>query len=57
MVKGENRMKKRRKIYGVLVVALCVAVSGLALCVVQAETEQQQQDRAQVKADVNKQLE
>jgi len=50
-------MKKRGMIYGVWVVALCVAVSGLALCVVQAETEQQKQERAQVKADVNKQLE
>jgi hypothetical protein len=49
-------MKKRRKIFGVLVVALCVAVSGLALCVVQAETEQQQQERAQIKEDVKKEL-
>jgi hypothetical protein len=50
-------MKKRRKIYGVLVVVLCVAVSGLALCVVQADTEQQKQEKAQLRADVNKELE
>ena len=48
-------MKKRRKIYGVLVVALCVAVGGL-ITVCMAETEQQKQERAQVREEVKKEL-
>jgi hypothetical protein len=50
-------MKKRRMIYGGLIVMVWVLLGCLAPLVAQAQTDQQKQERAQVKEDVNKQLE
>jgi hypothetical protein len=47
-------MKKRGKIYSVVVVALCLAIGGL-ITISMAETEQQQ--REQVRAEVSREFE
>ena len=50
-------MKKSRMIYGMRVLTLCMLLVCVAPFVAQAQTEQQKQERAQVKEDVNKGLE
>ena len=50
-------MKKNGMISGMWVLVLSVVVAGFIPGVARAQTEQQKQERAQVKDDVNKQLE
>jgi len=50
-------MKKNGMISGMWVLVLSVLVAGFIPDVARAQTEQQKQERAQVKDDVNKQLE
>ena len=50
-------MTKRRMIYGMSIMAMCMLLVCLAPLVAQAQTDQQKQERAQVKEDVDKGLE
>ena len=50
-------MKKRKMIYAVIIVMLCMGITGFVLCGARAETDQEKQQREQLRGDVTKQLE
>lgn len=57
MKKGDKGMRKGRMIYGLVMLLMCVAAASFVLCVAQAETDQEKQQREQLRGDVTKQLE
>jgi hypothetical protein len=51
-----TEMKKRKMIYAVIIVMMCMGITGFVLCGARAETEQQKQQRGQIRENLQKQL-
>jgi len=49
-------MRKGRMIYGLVMLVMCIAAASFVLCVAQADTDQEKQQRKQLREDVQKQL-